>query len=144
MEKIFNLYEMKLILTPGRPLVFSLCLNIFVGTAAYSQDPFLLAESYISQQIAENKIPGIAGCVVKGDQMIWSGAFGHANLENKIPMDTGLVMNIASISKTFTATAVMQLWEQGKIGLDNDINDYLPVSIRNPYRRTKALPSFNS
>ena len=75
--------------------------------------------------------------------MIWSGAFGHANLENKIPMDTDLVMNIASISKTFTATAVMQLWEQGKIGLDNDINDYLPVSVRNPHQAELPITLFH-
>lgn len=128
--------------TQSRKALLSLCISIFIGTAAYSQDPFQPAESYISQQISENKIPGIAACVVKGNQMIWSGAFGHANLENKIPMDIDLVMNIASISKTFTATAVMQLWEQGKIGLDNDINDYLPVSIRNPYHPDKSITLF--
>jgi len=142
MQKNFNLYVMKLILTLSRPLAFSFCLNIFIGIVAYSQDPFLLAESYISQHIAENKIPGIAACVVKGDQIVWSGAKGYANMEREIPMDTEMVMNIASISKTFTATAVMQLWEQGRIGLDDDINDYLPVSIRNPYHPDQSITLF--
>jgi len=134
---------MKYVFAFLRPYVMLLCIGHFIGTAAHSQEPFLLAESYISQQIALNKIPGIACCVVKGNQMIWSGAFGHANLENKIPMDTDLVMNIASISKTFTATAVMQLWEQGKIGLDNDINDYLPVSVRNPHQAELPITLFH-
>jgi CubicO group peptidase (beta-lactamase class C family) len=44
-------------------------------------------------------------------------------------MDADMMMNIASISKTYTATAVMQLWEQGSISLDADINDYLPVEL---------------
>ncbi len=39
---------------------------------------------------------------------------------------------IASISKTITATAVMQLWEQGLFELDDDVNDYLPFNVRNP------------
>jgi CubicO group peptidase (beta-lactamase class C family) len=125
-----------------RPGVILLCIGTLIGTASYSQEPFILAESYISQQIVLNKIPGIACCVVKDNQMIWSGAFGHANLESKIPMDTDLVMNIASISKTFTATAVMQLWEQGRIGLDADINDYLPITIRNPHQPDLPITLF--
>jgi CubicO group peptidase (beta-lactamase class C family) len=117
-------------------------MNTFMGTAAYSQEPFLPAESYISQQIALNKIPGIACCVVKGNQMIWGAAKGYANVENKIPMDIDLVMNIASISKTFTATAVMQLWEQNRISLEADINDYLPLTIRNPHHPDLPITPF--
>jgi CubicO group peptidase (beta-lactamase class C family) len=125
-----------------KPIVFLLCISTLISTKVHSQEPFLLAESYISQQIALNKIPGIAYSVVKGKQIVWSGAKGYSNLENKIPMDTDLVMNIASISKTFTATAVMQLWEQGKIRLDADINDYLPVSIRNPNHPDQSITLF--
>ena len=42
------------------------------------------------------------------------------------------IQNIGSISKTVTATAAMQLWEKGKFELDDDINQYLPFSVRNP------------
>jgi CubicO group peptidase (beta-lactamase class C family) len=43
------------------------------------------------------------------------------------------IQNIGSISKTITATAVMQLWERGKFKLDDDVNKYLPFQVRNPH-----------
>jgi CubicO group peptidase (beta-lactamase class C family) len=54
-------------------------------------------------------------------------------MENKIPMTDKTIQNIGSISKTITATAVMQLWEKGKFKLDDDVNGYLPFKERNPY-----------
>jgi len=53
------------------------------------------------------------------------------------------VMNIASISKTFTATAVMQLWEKDLIRLDSDINLYLPLTIRNPHHPEQPITIFH-
>lgn len=87
---------------------------------------------FILNQAERFDVPGIAACVVKGDQIVWSNAYGYANIEDEEPMSTNGVMNIASVSKTITATAVMQLWEQGQIKLDTDVSAYLPFKVVNP------------
>jgi CubicO group peptidase (beta-lactamase class C family) len=76
--------------------------------------------------------PGLAACRVEGERVTWSAGFGWSDLENKIAMTPGSILNIASVSKTFTASAVMQLWEAGKIDLDGSVDAYLPFSVRNP------------
>jgi CubicO group peptidase (beta-lactamase class C family) len=76
--------------------------------------------------------PGLAVCRVEGKRVAWSGGFGWADLENKVPMTPESILNIASVSKTITATAVMQLWEAGKLDLDGSVDDYLPFPVRNP------------
>ncbi len=114
-------------------LVFLIGISPFLYSPILSQDSFKEVEKYIVSQLIENEIPGIACCVVKENRMIWSGAYGWANIEKGIPMSIDGIMNIASISKTFTATAVMQLWEKEEIQLDADINLYLPFPVRNPH-----------
>jgi len=89
-------------------------------------------DELIKSKSDENHIPGIAACIIKDNELEWSNAYGWADIENKVPMSTESIINIASISKTITATAIMQLWERGQLKLDTDINDYLPINIRNP------------
>jgi CubicO group peptidase (beta-lactamase class C family) len=83
--------------------------------------------------MTENHVPGLACAVIKNNRIYWSKAYGLADVENNIPMSVDGIMNIASISKTITATAVMQLWENGQLSLEEDINIYLPEPIRNPH-----------
>ena len=59
--------------------------------------------------MTENHVPGLACAVIKNHRIYWSKAYGLADVENNIPMSVDGIMNIASISKTITATAVMQL-----------------------------------
>jgi len=76
--------------------------------------------------------PGLAACRVEGTRVTWSAGFGWADLENEVAMTPDSILNIASVSKTITATAVMQLWEAGKLDLDGSVDAYLPFSVRNP------------
>ena len=114
-------------------LVLWLGITTLCCSPVQSQESFKEVEKYIVSQLIEKKIPGIACCVVKENRIIWSGAYGWANIEKGIPMSIDGIMNIASISKTFTATAVMQLKEKELIQLDSDINLYLPFPVRNPH-----------
>lgn len=120
-------------------VVLFLGIAIVCCSPLHAQDSFKEVEKYIVSQLIENKIPGIACCVVKENRMIWSGAYGWSNIEKGIPMSIDGIMNIASISKTFTATAVMQLWEKELIQLDVDINRYLPFQVRNPHHPEAAI-----
>jgi len=107
---------------------------LFAGGNTYSQKQFTYdsAEVTINEYIAKNHVPGFAASIVIGKEMLWSNAYGKADIERNIPMTVDAIMNIASISKTFTATAIMQLWEKGLIDLDKDISEYLPFKVRNP------------
>ncbi|WP_259016234.1 serine hydrolase domain-containing protein [Emticicia fluvialis] len=92
--------------------------------------------------MAAKQIPGFAACKVQNDRIVWTKAFGLASIEKKIPISIDGIMNIGSISKTFTATAIMQLWEKGKIDLYADVNDYLDFAIRNPAFPDKPITVF--
>jgi CubicO group peptidase (beta-lactamase class C family) len=77
-------------------------------------------------------MPSLSACIVKNDSVLWSKGYGFADINKEIKATENTIYLIASITKTITATAIMQLWEQGLFDLDDDVNDYLPFSLRNP------------
>ncbi len=90
-------------------------------------------EEFIRDKAQRDHIPGVAACLIEGDEIAWSHAYGFADLEQRVAMSLDSLQNIASISKTFAATAIMQLREAGLIDLDADVNEYLAFTVRNPY-----------
>jgi len=82
-----------------------------------------------------NSIPGLATLIVKDNKVIWSKNYGYRNVQNQLPVEDTTIFLTASISKTIVATAVMQLWENGAIDLENNINNYLPsgFTVNNQY-----------
>jgi len=76
--------------------------------------------------------PSIAAGIIQDDQLIWSQAYGCYDLEEQKRASTDTLYLQASVSKTVTATALMQLYDRGLFDLDDDINEYLPFSLRNP------------
>jgi CubicO group peptidase (beta-lactamase class C family) len=89
-------------------------------------------DSLIRSEMAVNHIPGLAACVVRGSELAWHGEYGFARLEDSIPVVDTTVFDLASVSKTATAAALMHLCEHGVFGLDDDINASLPFSVRHP------------
>lgn len=78
------------------------------------------------------KFPSLSACIIEGDEVTWSNYYGYYDLENNKPVSEDTIYNVGSISKTITGTAIMQLWEKGLFNLDEDVNNYLPFSLRNP------------
>lgn len=114
-------------------LLFTTLLMVGILLPSHAQHTNLAdIDSFILNQAERFHIPGIVACVVKGKEVVWSGAYGYADIEQERAMTVESVINIASISKTITATAIMQLWEQRQISLDADINDLLDFPVRNP------------
>ncbi len=88
-----------------------------------------LAEKYraaVAAFVKEHRLPGAAVGVVHGDELVWSGGAGFADVGKKRPASPKGLYRIASITKTFTATAVMQLRDEGKLSLDDPAVTYLP------------------
>jgi CubicO group peptidase (beta-lactamase class C family) len=85
-----------------------------------------LFSAWIEGQIEIRGLPGVVVGVVAGDDLVWARGFGHADVDANRPMETDTRFRMASHSKLFTATAIMQLREQGRIRLDDPVSDYLP------------------
>ena len=69
--------------------------------------------------------PGLAVAISRGDDVVWSGGFGQADVENDVPVRPDAVFRLASISKPMAAVAVMQLVERGRVSLDDPIQRYV-------------------
>lgn len=70
--------------------------------------------------------PGAAVLILKGDKIVYDKGFGIADLETGAKIDGNTFFNIASVSKQFTAVAMLQLAEQGKISLQDPVKKYFP------------------
>ncbi len=77
-------------------------------------------------------VVGLSAVAVKNGSVAWHTNFGLADIERAVPVTDRTKFRIASISKTITTTAVMQLWEKGKFKLDDDISSYLGYRVANP------------
>jgi CubicO group peptidase (beta-lactamase class C family) len=94
-------------------------------------DPDVLAAQrlftvWLDGQMVSRHLPGIAIGVVADQELIWSTGFGFADTGKKVPMTPQTKFRMASHSKLFTATAIMQLREQGKVRLDDPVSQHLP------------------
>lgn len=76
--------------------------------------------------MAEQGIPGAVVCVAVDGEEAWSEGLGYADLENGVHCSPQTVMRIASISKSLSAVAVLQLWERGLLDLDTPVQSYVP------------------
>ena len=89
-------------------------------------------ESGIAKIMQDLNVVGLGVAVVSNGDIIYSNSWGYKNLENKTPLKEDDIFRIASISKSFTATSIMQLVEQGKINLNDDISNLVGFKVRNP------------
>lgn len=100
-----------------------------LSQAAAATMPDLRAEA-VAQEVQiiqqENKVPGMAIGIVQDNELVYADGFGVSNLETSAPMTATSVISMASISKSFTATAIMQLVAAGKIDVDEPYATYVP------------------
>ncbi len=82
-------------------------------------------DKYIKAEMKIEQIPGLAYAIVLNNEIIDSGAYGFANVELNVPLNMHSLFNIGSIGKTFTATAIMLLQKDGKLSINDPINEYL-------------------
>jgi len=77
-------------------------------------------------------MPSLSACILKNDSVIWSNSYGFYDIRQKKQASQNTIYMVGSISKLFTAFAIMQLYEDGLIDLDDNISNYLPFHIFNP------------
>jgi CubicO group peptidase (beta-lactamase class C family) len=108
-------------------ILFSFSISTFAQEESkdYS-DAIKIIEAWLDAQKDYEKLPGITASIVSDQELIWSGAFGMANIEGGIKADPKTLCSICSISKLFTSVAIMKLYDEGKLRLDDNIEDVLP------------------
>ena len=95
-------------------------------------------DDLISEDIKENKIPGAVVLVGNEDEIIFEKAYGIKNPETNENYNVDDIFRIASMTKAITSIGVLKLWEEGKIGLDDPIDKYIPK-----FENIEILESFN-
>jgi CubicO group peptidase (beta-lactamase class C family) len=96
-------------------------------------------DDYIRGQMALSHAPGLSAAIVKGGQIAWKAAYGFRDAAQAIPVTSDTLFQLASVSKTVLSVAVMQLVEQGKLALDDDVDNSLPFMVRNPSFPSTAI-----
>ena len=86
-----------------------------------------------------NNNVGLALVAVNNGEVVLNETYGYKNLETKEPIAKDDIFRIASISKSFCATAIMQLVEQGKLSLDQDVSELVGFEVRNPNFPDKVI-----
>ena len=80
----------------------------------------------IQRKMKENRVTGASVSVVSEGETVFSRGFGWADKENRVPVASETVFKIGSITKVFTASAVMKLHEQGLLDIDKPVKEYIP------------------
>src|SRR5580765_2159082 len=88
--------------------------------------------------VDSKEIPGVVAAVVNRDRVLYLKAFGKQDVGRGIPMSTDTVFRIASMTKPVTSAGIMMLYEQGKLGLDDPVGNYLPA-----YKGREVIATFN-
>jgi CubicO group peptidase (beta-lactamase class C family) len=108
------------------PITFLLSFSISV----FAQNE--KTEADLREIMKKLDVVGLSVAVVKKGDIIYSNSFGLKDIETKAPLSDTDIFRIASISKSFSATSIMQLREAGKLSLDDDFSDLVGFKIRNP------------
>jgi CubicO group peptidase (beta-lactamase class C family) len=87
---------------------------------------------FVPKKLEEARVPGTSAAIIKNGKTVFLGAWGYADVAAKKKVTSDTIFLVASISKTFCASVAMQLVEEGKLNLDDDVNKYLPFQVRNP------------
>ena len=117
--------------SPVRILVFMVLITVF-QTAIGQNNNTKHIDSLVQDKLRSKGLVGIGAAIIIDKKLLWTKGYGFADRENKLPFTANTIMNIGSISKTFTGVCLMKAVENGKVSLDEDINSYLPFKVINP------------
>jgi CubicO group peptidase (beta-lactamase class C family) len=137
-------------LWPGRwkraAAVFGMAPFVLIATVAVARAD--ATDDYVHRQMEKKKIPGLTLAVIRDGHVVKEAAYGKASLELNVPTTLDTSFSLASMTKIFTAAAVMQLVQEGRISLDEPVTQILTqlptewsaVTIRHCLSHTSGLP----
>jgi CubicO group peptidase (beta-lactamase class C family) len=99
-----------------------------------------LLDLWVEEQIAYRHVPGLSLGVVQGGELVWARGYGFADLATRTPATPETLYRLGSITKVFTATAVLQLRDAGRLALDDPLARHLPdFAVENPFPGAPAI-----
>jgi CubicO group peptidase (beta-lactamase class C family) len=140
----------------SKPAIIVCLLFLFISTNAQINDQnsklITECEDFIQQRMTSDSVVGVCAAIILDDSVIWKKGFGFADKELNIPMTASTLINIGSITKTFTALSVIQLNEKHLIDINKPLVTYLPqfkpkgqdldrVTIRSVITHTSGIQS---
>jgi len=153
-----------------RNLLITILCTLFLNGMAFAHDAaaekddttdyteaITLVEVWLDAMQKFDRLPGISAIALKDQEVIWKGAYGQANPETGLAMSVNTICSVCSISKLFTSVAIMKLYEDGLLRLDDKIADLLPeynltqqyelsgpITIRHLLTHSSGLPRENA
>lgn len=126
-----------------RPTLALLGLAFFAAASASADK----VDDYILAEMRETKTPGVAVAVVRGGEVVLAKGYGLANVELNVPATQDTIFQSGSVGKQLTATLVMMLAEEGRLGLDDPVSKHIPeapaawkdVTVRHLLTHTAGL-----
>lgn len=108
-----------------------------ISNIKFSDEAELIA--YVDSIFQTSKLPGLSYTVLDENGIIFNRSFGYSDISANKKFSDETVLNIASISKTIIAVALMKAVDEGYVTLDEDINTYLPFKVSNPNHPNKKI-----
>lgn len=97
-------------------------------------------DELIRREMERSRLAGLAIALVKGDEIVWSGGYGYADLETKTRVEPSTVFSVQSVTKPIVTTALMQWYDRGRFRLDDPVNDHLaPLRVENEWEKTRPV-----
>jgi CubicO group peptidase (beta-lactamase class C family) len=114
------------------------------------EPPSASVDEFVNSELRAQHIPGVAVGVVRDGKIIKAAGYGMANVELSVPTKPESIFQTGSVGKQFTATAVMMLVEEGKVGLGDKISKYFPdsppawkeITVRHLLTHTSGIPDY--
>ena len=136
----------------GEGIVRRLVVLTAVLTGAVHADVADRIDAVVRNEMARQRIPGVAVGVVQHGKIVRSQGYGYANVEHAVPVTPETMFQSGSLGKQFTAVGVMLLVEDGKLRLDDSVRDYLtdapeawvPITVRNLLTHTSGIPDYTA
>jgi len=143
--KVAGMVAVTLLISAASPL-----LRVSAQVIRPTADDLTGMDERIQAEMAANNIPGVLIGVVSRGRLVHVQSYGMANVELRVPVSDSTVFEIGSISKQFVATAIMLLVEEGRVGLDDGIHEYLHdlpsewlgVTVRQLLTHTSGIPDY--
>lgn len=107
-------------------LLYLFLVPVWVGGQTARDEAITVMKAWLDAQVSYDNLPGISVALVSDQEIVWSSGFGWSDRENEVVATPSTKYSICSISKLFTAIAIMQLYEQNKLRLDDHIDALLP------------------
>jgi len=120
----------------------ALAVAVFAPVAVAAQNRLASSaeiDAYLAGIVRDTRIPGVVGLVVEADGIVYLGAFGRQDVRGGVPMATDTIFRLASMTKPVTSVAVMMLVQEGDLGLDDPVSQYLPA-----FEDKQVIETFNA